>query len=78
MRELVLEVLIVQEHGNALLNQRHFQELVDVWSLGWIFLKHGSDKLVHLSRIVLRKPVELTLDDFLSKLMKTSCIERRA
>lgn len=48
MRELVLEVLVIEEHADALLYQRHLEDLVDVRSLCRVLLQHLADQLVQL------------------------------
>lgn len=48
VRELILEVLVIEEQLNAASYLRHLQYLVNSWSASGIFLKQACDELLNL------------------------------
>jgi len=65
VRELVLEVLIVEELRDPPLYQGHLQDRVDGWSLRRILLQKCSDQVIQGGTVLLRDLVKLSLDDAL-------------
>ena len=76
MTELVLEVILVQEHADSFLNNWELQNAVDVRTFVWIFVKHRAqqiwDRLAEMGWNI----SIFALDNFLSQLMQTLSIER--
>ena len=48
--ELFLEIIRAQQCWDTLLDQWMLQNLVDIWSFCWIFVKHESADLIQLIR----------------------------
>ena len=40
VRELISEVLVIQEHRDTSLNDGHLKNAIHGWSASWVFLKH--------------------------------------
>ena len=77
MRELVLEVVFVQESCNSRFDKVNFKNLVDARSFGRVSLQHQTNEIRDIFAKVSRHVGVLADDDLLSKLMQTLSVEGR-
>ncbi len=77
MTEFVSKDGPVQEASDSLLDQRMSQDLVNGRSLLRVLDQHTFNQLVELGSEVSRKALVLALDNFLSQLVETRCVEGR-
>ena len=75
MRELVLEVLVVEELRDPPLNQGHLQDRIDRRPLRWVLLQKSSDQVIQCRAVLLGDLVKLSLDDALGKLVEGGGVE---
>lgn len=75
MRELILEVILVQEKLDTVGNTWHLKDRVNIGSLARVTVEHGRQEILHILAEVGGYVGILTLDDFLRKLMETLCVE---
>ena len=78
MRELVLEVLVVEELRDPPLNQGHLQDRIDGRPLRWVLLQKRRHQVIQRGAVLLGDLVKLTLDDALGKLVEGGGVEGRA
>lgn len=78
MRELVLEVLVVEELRYPPLYQGHLQDSVDGWPLRRVLLQECRDQVIQGWTVLLGDLVKLSLDDALGKLVEGGGVEGRA
>jgi hypothetical protein len=70
VRELILEVLIVEELRDSPLNYGHLQDGVDGWTLRWVLLQQSCHQVVKGRTVLLRDLVKLSFDDALCELVQ--------
>lgn len=75
MRELIFEIIFVQEVGYSVLDKIDFKNLINVWSFTWVSFKHQAKKVSDVLAKVGWGVSVGTLYNLLSKLMKTLSIE---
>ena len=78
MRELVLEVFIVEELRDPPLYQGHLQDRVDGWPLRRVLLQERRHQVIQGWTVLLGNLVKLSLDDALGKLVEGGSVEWRA
>lgn len=78
VRELVLEVLIVEELRDPPLYQGHLQDRVDGWPLRRVLLQERRHQVIQGWTVLLGDLVKLSLDDALGKLVEGGGVEGRA
>lgn len=65
VRELILEVGIIEELRDSSLDKWHLQNGVNGWTLGWVLLEQGRHQVIKGGTVLLGDLVKLALDDAL-------------
>ena len=78
VRELVLEVLVVEELRDPPLDQGHLQDRIDGWPLRRVLLQERRYQVIQRRAVLLGDLVKLSLDDALGKLVEGGGVEGRA
>lgn len=73
--EFILEVVFVQKLLNSISDAWVLQNVINVWPFIWVSIKHGGEEVLHVLAEVGGHLRVLTLNDLLSKLMKTLSVE---
>ena len=77
MRELVFEVILVEQRVDSVLDDRVLQDLVDVWSLVRVHVQHRSQHVAHSLAEMSREIGVLASDYLSSQLVETLGVEWR-
>lgn len=75
MWKFIFKIVFIKKHLDSFLNYWKFENTVDIWSFVWILMKHRTQQIWNIFTKVSWYIWVFSLDDFLSQLMKTLCVE---